>query len=494
MRSADIASLSFHKPSLERLTSPTIDLVRQPTSRLTALRLSLQRFAEFVFPTSLRQRQTIALPASQARTSALVSSQARANRMVPSPGGESARPGTALSLKFGKDWKRVRAGEGKSGSEVLVKDAKGKGAPGQSERAQLKVLGANAQGLGATARLTLEAKRAFKGDTEVTAEVIAARFAKAMAEVAAPGLGLVPDVEPLFDDVSGKFALTSAYVKGSLGNLDQFFDTTMAAQPGRGHVQIKFDASGVSLARAGKYVPLGEAAAKDIIRHLLDSARIGDHDVNPGNFLVVERGGELRIARIDFGHAGNDLVASAHMNHGARGAGGTGENRSIDFFTRERVLGGQSKIQRDFPGVMDSPLFREILEERAAAGKSAGSGPLEPEVVDQLASDLRSVLGEMEAAGPPTREGVAALHTSLTHLMAKIGGKLGSRPTTAELIGHVTQRFADFVLEGASHEAGLLRSLPKDERARGLAVDDSVVARPRAQAVDQKPIDPAQFA
>jgi hypothetical protein len=48
---------------------------------------------------------------------------------------------------------------------------------------------------------------------------------------------------------------------------------------------------------------------KDVCYEIALSAIVGDHDVNPANLVVVKSSsGALRVARIDFGHAFNDLL------------------------------------------------------------------------------------------------------------------------------------------------------------------------------------------
>lgn len=103
---------------------------------------------------------------------------------------------------------------------------------------------------------------------------------------------------------------------------------------------------------------------KDLCKAIALSALVGDHDINPGNMIVfVDTEGKLRIGRIDFGHALNDLIKHSIINGGeVRDK----ENPLLDFFNRAQVGGpggAPSKLWRDYPGLIPCKEMSEALKE-----------------------------------------------------------------------------------------------------------------------------------
>lgn len=105
---------------------------------------------------------------------------------------------------------------------------------------------------------------------------------------------------------------------------------------------------------------------KSIAQAIAASALVGDHDVNPGNIMVVGTAdGGVRAARIDFGHALNDLL-NAPSAFGGKVK--DSEHPILDFFNRAKVAGGRpggdpSKLWRDYPGLMPSEELADALAE-----------------------------------------------------------------------------------------------------------------------------------
>lgn len=108
---------------------------------------------------------------------------------------------------------------------------------------------------------------------------------------------------------------------------------------------------------------------KDLAKAIAVSALSGDHDVNPGNMMVLKDGdGKKRIARIDFGHAFNDLIS-----YNMFGGGKFSKNQILDFVNRETVnkfpLGDTSKLWRDYSGMVPSVEMAEAFKEMANSPK-----------------------------------------------------------------------------------------------------------------------------
>lgn len=102
---------------------------------------------------------------------------------------------------------------------------------------------------------------------------------------------------------------------------------------------------------------------KEVYEGLKVSFLLGDHDVNPGNFYAMydKQTDELRVGRIDFGHALNDLIKSmSPINRFAPKL--ESEGIVLDALNRDKVNGGVSKFQRDFKGVVSDPVFAEVMQ------------------------------------------------------------------------------------------------------------------------------------
>ncbi|HSW18499.1 MAG TPA: hypothetical protein VLJ86_14870 [Ramlibacter sp.] len=364
----------------------------------------------------------------------------------------SEKPGALRELRdlTTRGYKIKASDLGHSGSKVLT-------SPG-GDNYQLKLVGG------------ISGKQFFKGDTEVCAEVIASRLARAILAVRNEGF-LVPDVALIQDDKAATFGLTSKYLSNCKGNLDEFFAKQVgrpledrksgapvrAASSAAGdkddgersHVKVVFTRDGkVQLRNGGTIVELGEEAAMDLAAHLLDSAQLGDHDVNPGNFMVLMVEGKFRIARIDFGHAFNDLIHAVRGNSSLIGAGGQQfGNRMVDFFSRDGLMGGQSKVWRDYDGLVPSETLVKALKARAARAEK---------VAQAVNTELDKVLREFkQMANAWPRDDVRhnALRTSLAQLNEKIGGAEGDVSDTMTLIDRVGATIRTFVNTATQEQA-----------------------------------------
>jgi hypothetical protein len=128
----------------------------------------------------------------------------------------------------------------------------------------------------------------------------------------------------------------------------------------------------------------------DICRAIALSSIIGDHDVNPGNLVVVRDGSDIRVARIDLGHAFNDLLRFPSV------VGGSVRNKSnkiLDFFNREAVSHinpshQKSKLWQNYKGMIPSLEMAKVLEEVSkASGLKKG--------LDSAKASFASLLDEL---------------------------------------------------------------------------------------------------
>ena len=229
-------------------------------------------------------------------------------------------------------------------------------------------------------------------DADNLAEVIAASVMRKGTEsnVAgkpelAPQVNLVlRDLEDQKGDFHVGFDVVSRYLKNPLADLNHISDVEPKdkthvkmvmgeADLEKGELSLE---SNVELKKNKKYNDLDKTHLKgDVVRMLAWSAYLADHDVNGGNFMAVkdnENSEMLRVGRIDFGHAFNDLIACGQWRGG--GIPGSNGNRIMDFFYRQTICGilkGQkTKVERHFSkSVWEST---EMVEALRSIGNDAG--------------------------------------------------------------------------------------------------------------------------
>ncbi|WP_299497342.1 hypothetical protein [uncultured Shewanella sp.] len=155
--------------------------------------------------------------------------------------------------------------------------------------------------------------------------------------------------------------LTSKYLKGH-GDIDDY-----ATSENRGfqrtslynnHVKISFNGNDEETFN----IKDQETLKQDLTNNIVLSAFIGDHDINPGNMFVTNDG---RVARIDFGHAFNDLTRVNETGVSLQGGGRVDTNNSmLDYFSRDTVRGAKqvtmngvsspSKLKKSYEGIVPS--------------------------------------------------------------------------------------------------------------------------------------------
>ena len=98
---------------------------------------------------------------------------------------------------------------------------------------------------------------------------------------------------------------------------------------------------------------------------------MGDHDINPGNLIVVKTNDNINVTRIDFGHAFYDLAKFNHCKTGVF----VEENHVLTFFNLAQFFIQDaswldnvnqkslvSKLWRDYPGMMPCEELAEALQ------------------------------------------------------------------------------------------------------------------------------------
>ena len=206
--------------------------------------------------------------------------------------------------------------------------------------------------------------RRFKAggvDRENFGEVIAAKIGRSMLQNP-DGSEAVPDVSLVYNPKNGQVSVASKYLTGTkVRTLD---DYAKEQNPGIKFKRHSSFVDGTEPVSAGQYNISGDEnkeLRKGLANAIVVSALVGDHDVNPGNIMAVDN----KVARIDFGHAFNDLLNTSRIFGGrVRNK----ENQMLDFLNREHVAsfpppGGVPKLWRDYPGMVPSQELADAFRE-----------------------------------------------------------------------------------------------------------------------------------
>ena len=222
----------------------------------------------------------------------------------------------------------------------------------------------------------LDAKfvRRFKAkgtDRENFGEFIASTVSRAVTGADSEGATeLVPKVSLVYNPEQKKILVASKYLKDVVdGTLDDYAKKTGKLETEARHVHVSATGPGqdtFDISSDDK-----KQLRQDLARAIALSCLSGDHDVNPGNMMAVRDAKDRhRIARIDFGHAFNDLL-NAPKRFG--GQVRNKESMVMDFLNRETVghlqkKGRVTKLWRDYEGIGPSAelaqAFRELGESK----------------------------------------------------------------------------------------------------------------------------------
>ncbi|MDF1645808.1 MAG: hypothetical protein P1U61_02345 [Legionellaceae bacterium] len=205
--------------------------------------------------------------------------------------------------------------------------------------------------------------KAAHTDRENLGEVIAACYAQAYL-----GKAHAPQVEAYYDAEKKRVEVLSKYLENTSCTMDQYYQKHINPSFGkRKHVFTVLTTEESASAPAGEWhIHPDTPIARTLARTHATAAIFGDHDLNPGNRMVIEQeNSPLEIAIIDFGHAFNDLIHAPSMIGGSIQ---TPVNPIFDFFNRTSVAGARpggdiSKFWRDYHGFLPSKLLGEALIE-----------------------------------------------------------------------------------------------------------------------------------
>ena len=248
--------------------------------------------------------------------------------------------------------------------------------------------------------VTRQAK-AFFLDHENFGEVIAADIARALF----PEPNLVPEVTVVMHEHQNQAWIASKYLTGVQGTLTDYAKKhNPVIKKNIEHVAFVSEYSGNAAE-----INLNEISAlrQSLANAIALSAVLGDHDIHSENMLVIKNDNVDTIARIDFGHAFNDLLRFGNF----LGGGLRYENRIIDFLNRESLAslsGSQSKLWRDYPGMVPS-------HELALAFKTMVSK--KEHIIEGIHKSKQTFLKLYQQANPELKSHIIA---SLNHIYNNI--------------------------------------------------------------------------
>ena len=203
---------------------------------------------------------------------------------------------------------------------------------------------------------------------------------------------------------------------------------------------------------------------KSLYNALALSMAVGDHDFNPGNFMIVAQGPDepAKVGRIDFGHAFNDLIKNWSGNHSPQYVNGRG-NRILDTLNRSRINGDSSKLHRAFMGAVPDTAFAAALESLSDSDKEE---QLSNALQDAKAGLLAFVKKDDPNQSQDDPEKVEVMKKSLVTLSRRMrrmsGGDVSINPpdNLDTIVNDTIDKIEGFVKKSASDArevAGLIR-------------------------------------
>ncbi|STX29756.1 Uncharacterised protein [Legionella beliardensis] len=274
-------------------------------------------------------------------------------------------------------------------------------------------------------------------DRENFGEVIASCIGRALLPLEVPEVCLVYDAEQKRLNVASKYLEGD---KDGVRTLDGYVqEIGLVIPPGKKHAVFISENKEVTKPGEVSLAHPGISELKpSLARALVLSAIVGDHDVNPGNMLVITEGGDNYVARIDFGHALNDLLNAPKLS------GGQIEDKNnpiLDFFNRAYVAGvprAQSKLWRDYPGMIPSQELVDALREMGQQFSSKATAG-----VSSAKHEFEEAIQHLETTGD--LKGIEHIKESLGAIYQNISGKkLAGSDNTAQALEKIFAEIENF--------------------------------------------------
>ena len=252
--------------------------------------------------------------------------------------------------------------------------------------------------------------RELIGGAIIEATADSAKLAPQDDQIGGEESKLAPENRLVFDANTGKVLLDSRYLDNVVGDLNAFAKKKGITITGK-HVNISFEAQPENPLPGYLYVGGAEyAALRDDLAHAFaEAALAGNHDLNPGNMVVVTRAvvdgegtmqydektgepkTELRLALIDPGHALNNRLKYAKLFGGKIR---NPDNEIMDFFNRETLSHFKPSHQtpqlwRTYHGVVPSSELSAALRDISTRTSAALGG------VDKVKKQVETLLNAL---------------------------------------------------------------------------------------------------
>ncbi len=192
-----------------------------------------------------------------------------------------------------------------------------------------------------------------------------------------------------------------------------------------------------------------------VARALVLAAVLGDHDVNPANIMIVKRGGQDIVGKIDFGHGLNGLLNAPRLFGGKILKK---DNFILDFLNREKVANfpnpAQSKLWRNYAGFMPSKEMQQALESISAINLTTG--------VTNAWAEFNALLVKLNENND--NQGILHFRKTLAGIHKNVTGRkltLAKNTSDKELLDTVFKEIHGFVKKNIeqAHQAAKLMAL-----------------------------------
>ncbi len=322
-------------------------------------------------------------------------------------------------------------------------------------------------------------------DRENFGELIAATISKSIV-AQDQDMGLVPEISLVYDPDHKKILIASQYLSNVVGTLDVFAKEDKKVMISDRHVKVSAELEIKDNLNLGpkQTIHLGPNNSnailrQDLARSIALSVLCGDHDVNPGNMLVVkDQNGNNRIARIDFGHAFNDLLNTYRV------FGGVVRNKNnlvLDFLNREELAGfpvAETKLWRDYQGIVPS---QELIDAFKELGNSDGlkQGLTNAKgTFQKLINDLLKNAEENQNVLNHIKNSLIAINNNISH------DKISVAANIKDVLNRSFKNIGGFYKENQEQVLDIAKLMDIQ-----LKIDEVITKKKSHQAVDKTLVD-----
>jgi len=195
----------------------------------------------------------------------------------------------------------------------------------------------------------------------------------------------------------------------------------------------------------------------ELYNALASSIILGDHDINPNNFYAIidKTTKEVRIGRIDLGHAFNDLIKNWMVGSHTPNINGN-RGTVLDFLNRKKENGGVTKFNRHIDrGIILDPEFAQALRDQTE-NITGTLDTCKGELLELMQADNKVRKKLVKSAETlQKRIGVTGVFDKITHQIGNIPNK-----TLRNIIG-VTVLFTRKLLQVLLFIPKKILSIPK---------------------------------